>query len=144
MKVKGETAVYHVVSSPTLEGFVPGDREKDFLLSWIVRFLLHRGPWFSIMGNHFHLLVRMQAGDTYSDEEVRERYERRYGEEKGAGLDDDQMRGLREKMSDLSAILVSGLRATGVRGPGQERKAQAFSALRLRKGKSSGLRKERG
>jgi hypothetical protein len=32
LKVKGEPAVYHLVSRTTLEGFVLGDVEKDHLL----------------------------------------------------------------------------------------------------------------
>ncbi|MEE9611018.1 MAG: hypothetical protein V3W19_07180 [Desulfatiglandales bacterium] len=35
--VKGEPAVYHVVSRTALDGFVLGDVEKDFLLDHIRR-----------------------------------------------------------------------------------------------------------
>ena len=35
MKVKGEPAVYHVISRTTLDGFVLGDVEKDHLVSLI-------------------------------------------------------------------------------------------------------------
>ena len=31
MKMKGDPAVYHVISRTALEGFVLGDVEKDFL-----------------------------------------------------------------------------------------------------------------
>ena len=37
LKVKGEPAVYHVMSRTTLEGFVLGDREKDYLLGVMKR-----------------------------------------------------------------------------------------------------------
>jgi len=57
---------------------------------------------FCLMGNHFHLIVRMHPESSFSDEEVRERYGRRYGEEKGAALGDDQMRELAKKMADVS------------------------------------------
>jgi hypothetical protein len=33
------------------------------------------------MGNHFHLLVTMRPEDEVSDEEVRESFQRRYGDE---------------------------------------------------------------
>jgi hypothetical protein len=39
----------------------------------------------------------------YSDEEIRERCDRRYGKEKAAVLDDNQMRVLGKKMGDLFA-----------------------------------------
>ena len=35
--VKGEPAVYHVVSRATLDGFVLGDVEKEYLLDLIKR-----------------------------------------------------------------------------------------------------------
>jgi putative transposase len=44
----------------------------------------------------------MHTESSYSDEEVRERYDRRYGEEKAAGFDDHQMRKVARKMADLS------------------------------------------
>ena len=37
MKMKGDPAVYHVISRTVLEGFVLGDVEKDFLLNLIKR-----------------------------------------------------------------------------------------------------------
>jgi len=106
LKVKGEPAVYHVVSRTTLDGFVLGDVEKEHLLELIKRlggFYLCEILGFSLMGNHFHLLVRVHPEIGYSDEEIRERYDRRYGEEKAAVLDDNQMRVLRKKMGDLFA-----------------------------------------
>jgi putative transposase len=105
LKVSGEPAVYHLISRTTLEGFVLGDVEKDYLLGLIRRL---SGVYFAevlgfcLMGNHFHLLVRMHPDSSYSDEEVRERYDRRYREEKAAALDDDQVRELGKKMADLS------------------------------------------
>lgn len=38
IKIKGEPAVYHVMSRTALDGFVPGDVEKDFLLNLIKRY----------------------------------------------------------------------------------------------------------
>jgi hypothetical protein len=93
------------MSRTTLEGFVLGDREKDYLLGLMKRlsdFYFAEVLGFSILGNHFHLLVRMHPERSYSDAEVRERYDRRYGEEKAAGFGDDQMREVALKMADLS------------------------------------------
>jgi putative transposase len=105
LKVKGEPAVYHVISRTTLQGFVLGDVEKDHLLGLIKRlseFYFAEVLGFCVMGNHFHLLVRMHPESRYSEEDVRERYDRRYGQEKAAALDDDQMDELRRKLADLS------------------------------------------
>ena len=105
LKVKGEPAVYHVISRTTLDGFVLGDREKAYLLGAIKRlsgFYFAEVLGFSILGNHFHLLVRMHPESSYSDEEIRQRYDRRYGKEKAAGFADHQMRELAKKMADLS------------------------------------------
>ncbi len=63
--VKGEDAIYHVISRTTLEGFVSGDVEKDFLLNlikWMSEVFFVEVFGFSIMGNHFHLLVKKGAG----------------------------------------------------------------------------------
>jgi len=66
MKVKGEPAVYHVISRTALDGFVLGDVEKDHLVSLIkhlsaIYFAEVLG--FCAMGTHLHLLVKMQPGD---------------------------------------------------------------------------------
>lgn len=108
LKVKGEPAVYHVVSRTTLQGFVLGDVEKDYLLLMMKRlseFYSAEVLGLSILGNHFHLLVRMHPESAYSEEEVRERYDRRYGQEKAAALDDAQMDALRDKMGDISEYM---------------------------------------
>lgn len=63
---EGGPTVYHVISRVALDGFVLGDVEKEYLLKLIkdlssVYFVEVLG--FCLMGNHFHLLVRMQTGD---------------------------------------------------------------------------------
>lgn len=105
MKVRGEPAVYHVISRTTLEGFVLGDAEKDHLMGLMKRlsdFYFAEVIGVCLMGNHFHLVVRMHPESSYSDEQIRERYDRRYGEEKAAALSDQQIRELATKMGDLS------------------------------------------
>ncbi len=68
--VKGESSVYHVMSRTALDGFPLGDVEKDFLLDTIKRF---EKLYFvdilglAIMGNHFHILVRMHPANNYLD-----------------------------------------------------------------------------
>ena len=103
MIVKGEPAVYHVMSRTVLDGFVIGDIEKEYLLKLIkhlsfVYFTEVIG--FCLMGNHFHILVKMIPGKAYSDEDVKARYKRFYGKDKLPG--DGQIPLLRQKWSSLS------------------------------------------
>ncbi|MFH1674905.1 MAG: transposase, partial [Pseudomonadota bacterium] len=58
---------------------------------------------FCLMGNHFHLLIRMHPGEDYDDEEIKRRYKLYYGEESKAEVNDQEMiRLLREKWGNLS------------------------------------------
>ena len=62
LKVNNETAVYHVMSRTALDGFPLGDVEKDFMLDLIRRYsalYLVEILGFCLMGNHFHILVRI-------------------------------------------------------------------------------------
>ena len=94
LKMKGEPAVYHLMSRTALDGFVLEDAEKDYLLKLIkqlsrVYFAEVRG--FCLMGNHFHLMVRMHPGDSYDDEELKRRYKLYYGEDSKRDLNDEDM-----------------------------------------------------
>lgn len=103
--VKGGPAVYHVVSRAALDGFVLGDVEKEYLLDLIKRLssvYFTEVLGFCIMGNHFHILVRMHSGEGYSDEEVKRRYKLYYGEEKDRELSEGQIPLFRKKWSSLS------------------------------------------
>ncbi len=76
MVVKGEDAVYHVMSRTALDGYVLGDVEKEHLLGLMkesssVYFVEVLG--FCIMGTHFHVLVRMKTSKAYSDADVKDR-----------------------------------------------------------------------
>ena len=106
LKVKGEPAVYHVMSRTALDGFVLGDVEKDYLLKLIKRLsqiYFSEVLGFCLMGNHFHLLIRMHPGENYDDEEIKRRYKLYYGEESKAEVNDQEMIGLlREKWGNLS------------------------------------------
>ena len=105
LKVKGEPAVYHIMSRTALDGFVIGDVEKDYFLSLIKKissayFVEVYG--FCLMGNHFHLLVQMNPGSDYSDEEIRRRHKLFYGEKGTLELTEGQIPYFRERWSDLS------------------------------------------
>ena len=69
--VKDESAVYHVMSRTTLDGYVIGNVEKQYMLELIKKLskvFFTEVLSLCIMGNHFHLLVRMYTGEEYSDE----------------------------------------------------------------------------
>ena len=107
MIVQNQTAVYHVMSRTALDGFPLEAFEKDFLLELIKRMsCLFFTEIFGlcIMGNHFHLLVKMIPEDCFSDEHVKNRLERYYGEKKTA-LGEGQLPVIREKLASLSEFV---------------------------------------
>jgi len=106
--LKEEEAVYHVISRTALDGYVLGDVEKDFLLKHIKRLAkvyFAEVLGFCIMGNHFHLLVRMETGRDKSHEEIRRRFKLYYGEDKKRELSEDLIPALREKWCSLSEFV---------------------------------------
>lgn len=71
-----EPTIYHVMSRTALDGFPLGDVEKDYLLEVMQRcsrlyFVDVLG--FTILGNHFHLLIRMNPEKDYTDQQIRDR-----------------------------------------------------------------------
>ena len=83
--VRDEPAVYHVMSRVALEGYVLGPAEKDELLRIIQRMssvYFAELLGFCLMGNHFHLLVRMHPGDGVSEAELRRRFGLYWGRRK--------------------------------------------------------------
>ena len=108
LTMTGEPAVYHVISRTALDGFVLGDAEKEYLLSLLqqlsaVYFTEVLG--FCLMGNHFHLLVRMQPEEAFTDAEIRTRFQRYYGVDGERQLLDGQIPTLRAKWANLSAYV---------------------------------------
>ena len=107
MIVHNQTAVYHVMSRTALDGFPLEAFEKDFLLELIKRMaglFFTEVYGFALMGNHFHLLVKMIPEDRFSDEEVNARLVNFYGEKK-APLDDGQLPFIRQKLASLSEFV---------------------------------------
>ena len=106
--VKEEEAVYHVMSRTALHGYVLGDVEKDFLLKHISRLskvYFAEVLGFCIMGNHFHLLVRMETGLDKSSAEIRKRFKVYYGEDEKRELSEGLIPALREKWCSLSEFV---------------------------------------
>ena len=94
LTVAGEPAVYHVISRTALDGFVLGDVEKEYLLSliqWLSSVYFVEVLGFCLMGNHFHLLVRIQPETAFSDADIQTRFQRYYGADSNRQLTDGQI-----------------------------------------------------
>ena len=104
--INDETAVYHVMSRTALDGFPLGDSEKDFMLDLIRRYsalYLVEIIGFCLMGNHFHLLVRVFPEYKFTDQEIKRRYVGFYGDD--VYFVEGQIPYLREKLSNLSEFV---------------------------------------
>ena len=83
MIIPDEKTVYHVMSRSALGGYPFGDAEKDELVKILNRFkklYFTEILGFCIMGNHFHLLVRMFPESYFTDEQIKDRYVKFYGD----------------------------------------------------------------
>ena len=106
MIIADQSTVYHVMSRSALDGFPLGDVEKDFMLDLIRRYAalyLVEIIGFCLMGNHFHLLVKVIPEYKYSDEEILKRYMDFYGDERI--FVDGLIQSLRLKLSSLSEFM---------------------------------------
>ena len=84
--LKSDTStIYHVMSRTALDGYPLSDVGKDVLLGLIrkySRFYMVDVLGFALMGNHFHLAVRMHSDSKVSDDDVRKRMEAWYTDRK--------------------------------------------------------------
>jgi len=81
--IAGETTAYHVISRTAFDGFPMGDVEKDFMFGLIKRlsfFYFTEIMGFCLLDNHFHLLVKMIPERWFADKEIKQRFERFYGD----------------------------------------------------------------
>ena len=104
--INDETTVYHIMSRTALDGFPLGDVEKDFMLDLLRRYsslYFVEILGFCLMGNHFHILVRMFPEHKYTDEDIQKRYEIFYGD--GSMFAAGWIPSLREKLSSLSEFV---------------------------------------
>jgi len=105
MVVRGEPTVYHVISRSALDGYALEKKDKDFLLGtiiWLSKIYFVEVFGFCIMGNHFHLLVKMHVGDEFSEKEIQARYSRFYEDKTKNLLSKDQIKMFRNKWANLS------------------------------------------
>lgn len=106
MKIDDQSTVYHIMSRTALDGFPLGDIEKDFMLDLIRRYAalyLVEILGFCLMGNHFHILVRVVPEYKFSDEDILKRYVNFYGDERIFA--DGLVPSLRLKLSNLSEFM---------------------------------------
>ena len=106
MVINDETTVHHVMSRTALDGFPLGDVEKDFMLDLIRRYstlYLVEILGFCLMGNHFHILVKVFPEHKFTDEDIQTRYEEFYGDD--AIFVSGWIPSLREKLSNLSEFV---------------------------------------
>jgi REP element-mobilizing transposase RayT len=106
MIIAGEKAVYHVMSRTALDGFPLKDLEKDYMLDLIKRFsALYFTDilGFCLMGNHFHLLVKMIPENHFTDVKIQKRFEAFYGDSREFAK--SQIPYWREKWSSLSEFM---------------------------------------
>jgi len=106
--VKQEEAVYHVMSRTALDGYVIGDVEKDFLFNLIKklsRVYFAEVLGFCLMGNHFHLLVRMRPEGEYSKAEIKRRFRLYYGNDDKRELEEERLPALLKKWGSLSEFV---------------------------------------
>ena len=108
MIASNEKAVYHIMSRTCLDRFPFGDVEKDELVKIIKNFsrlYFAEVMGFCIMGNHFHLLVKMLPKHNYSDSEIRNRYLKFYEKDKEKIFSEEHIAHYREKWGNLSEYI---------------------------------------
>jgi REP element-mobilizing transposase RayT len=94
------------MSRTALDGFPLKDIEKDFMLDLIKRFsalYFTKILGLCIMGNHFHLLVKMIPENEFSDDDIQKRFEAFYGDRREFA--EGQIPYWREKLSSLSEFM---------------------------------------
>lgn len=106
MIIPDEQAVYHVMSRTALPEYPMGAVENDFLLKLIKRFsklYFTEILGFCLMGNHFHLLVKMLPESDFSDGNIKKRCQRFYGDD--YTFPKDQLPYFRVKLASLSEFV---------------------------------------
>ncbi len=76
LKVKGEDAYYHVISRTVHQKFLLGNLEKEMFVRMVKKYselYFVKVIGYCVMSNHFHLLIKMEPENKFSDKEVEER-----------------------------------------------------------------------
>jgi REP element-mobilizing transposase RayT len=94
------------MSRTALDGYPLGDIEKDFMLVLIKRYsalYFVEILGFCLMGNHFHLLVKVLPEYKFTNEDIKKRFVSFYGDERA--FVEGQIPSLRAKLSSLSEFI---------------------------------------
>jgi len=113
LRVSGEDAYYHVISRTVGQDFLLHDREKQKLFDIIKRYsalFFVQVIGYALMSNHFHLLVRMETGEDFTDDEIHQRLKAFYGHDY-AELRFSDLIPVREKLGNLSEY-IKGIKQT--------------------------------
>ncbi len=106
MIIPDQRTAYHVMSRTALAGYPFGDVEKDELVKIMLKLsklYFTEVLGFCIMGNHFHLLIRMLPESQFSDEEIKDRYVNFYGDDREFA--EEKITGYRLKWANLSEFV---------------------------------------
>ncbi len=104
--VKGEEAVYHIISRTALDGLPFNSQDKDkfvSILKYLSKIYFAEILGYTILDNHFHILARMKPGSDYSDKDIKKRFEYKYGTK--VNLEDSMVSFYRDKWSKLSDFI---------------------------------------
>jgi REP element-mobilizing transposase RayT len=94
------------MSRTALDGFPLGDIEKDFMIDLIRKYsalYFVEILGFCLMGNHFHILVRMFPEYKFTDDDIKKRFVGFYGDDRA--FTDGQIPSLRMKLANLSEFV---------------------------------------
>ena len=83
--LSGRPAVYHVMSRTAFQSLRFGDEEKEIFTRMLFQQAAFAGIdilGYCVMGNHFHLLLRVPTVDSLPDGVLLERYSQYYGSQK--------------------------------------------------------------
>lgn len=98
--------IYHIMSRTALDGFPLQAAEKDHLMAIVARlckFYFVDLLGFCLMGNHFHLVVRMHTEESATDAEIVKRFKKQFGDE--AEIMPHQIVDYRRRLVSLGAFV---------------------------------------
>lgn len=103
MLVPDRACAYHIISRTALDGlpFDPCDKDELVrIIKWLSSVYFVEVLGFSVMGNHFHLLVIVHPDLLATDAEIRRRFVLRYGDKRA--FPESEMARLKAKWCNLS------------------------------------------
>ena len=103
---------YHITSRTVLKSFLLGDVEKDYFLKVLQKLsqvYFVRVATFTLMSNHFHLIIQMIPSDEISDEDLERRFELYYNEnvppKRRRVYDGQEAEAFRKRFGDVSCFV---------------------------------------